>query len=161
MTDIVDVSPEAMQAILAQRTSKVFLSFLKVEHPSLPAPILRVFNTTPITRADGVYTPYAFNAPSPEQTEGTPSGTTITVDNTDLELGMQLRALVGPPTVTIFTALADQPDVIEEGPFELQLNAVTGDSQSITGQLGYDSRIWNQNIPAQLYTPSNSPGLYK
>lgn len=155
-----EISPTAMQALLAQQTTEVFLSFLRVEHPSLAAPLLLVCNYEAITRADGVYQPYAFNAPSPAQKEERIPQTTITIDNTDLTLGSTLRSLRGAPTITLFTALASQPDVIEEGPFVFQLTSISGDLNAITGTLGYDSSVFDQNIPAQNYTPSNSAGLF-
>ncbi|MGP1664445.1 MAG: DUF1833 family protein [Rhodanobacter sp.] len=155
-----EISPAAFQALLAQQTSEVLLSFIRVEHPSLPAPRRLVCNTQPITRLDGVYQPYAFNAPSPAQKEDRVAQTTITVDNTDLELGAILRTLVGMPTVTLFTALASQPNVIEEGPYVFSLTGMQGDMNTISGQLGYDTSIWDQNFPAQTYMPSNSQGLF-
>lgn len=155
-----EISPTAMQALLAQQTSEVFLSFLRVEHPSLAEPRRLVCNTQPIERADGVYEPYAFNAPSPAQKEDRIPQTSITIDNTDLELGAALRGLRGKAKITLFTALASQPDVIEEGPFEFDLNAAEGDQNAITASVGYDSSVFDENLPAQSYTPTNSQGLF-
>lgn len=150
-----------MQSMLAQTTPEVWLSFLRVEHPSLPEPIRLVCNYTPVTRADGVYQPYAFNVPSPAQGEdgGVPE-TQISIDNTDVELQQILRGLHGKPQIFLFTALASSPDVIEEGPYNFDLTAVNGDKNQITGQLGYDPSVTNQNIPAQTYNPVTSPGIY-
>lgn len=155
------VSAEMLQAMLAQQTSEVLLSFLKVEHASLAEPQLLVCNTQPIVRADGTYQPFAFDAPSPADKEERIPQTQITIDNTDMTLGQILRTLTGDaPTVTLFTALASSPDTIEEGPYIFELQAATGDQNSITGTLGYDSRLFDQQIPAQSYTPVNSPGLF-
>lgn len=155
-----ELSPAALRAVLAQQTNEVFLSFLKIEHPSLATPIRLVCNYEPITRADGTYQPCAFNAPSPSQTEDRAPSTQITIDNTDLTINEQLRKLVGAPIVTLFTALASSPDTIEEGPFVFTLQTAQGDVNSITGTLGYDARLFEQNFPAQTYTPVNSPGLF-
>lgn len=155
------VSPEMLQAALAQQTNEVLLSFLKVEHTSLATPYLLVCNTQPITRADGTYQPFAFDAPSPADKEERIPQTQITLDNVDMTLGSVLRTLTGDaPIVTLFTALASHPDTIEEGPYVFELQSAQGDQNSITGTLGYDSRLFNQQIPAQSYTPVNSPGLF-
>lgn len=155
------VSLEMLQAALAQQTGEVLLSFLKVEHASLAAPMLLVCNTQPVVRADGTYQPFAFDAPSPADKEERVPQTQITIDNVDMTLGSVLRTLTGDaPIVTLFTALASHPDVIEEGPYVFELQSAQGDQNSITGTLGYDSRLFNQQIPAQSYTPVNSPGLF-
>lgn len=155
------VSPAAMQAMMAQTTNEVFLSFMRVEHPSLSAPILLVCNYEPIVRHDGTYQPFAFNAPSPAQVEdGKVPQTQITIDNTDLSVQQAMRTLRSPPTVTLFTALASSPDVVEEGPYVFQLAGVDCDENQITGTLSYDASVFDQNMPAQIYSPVNSPGLF-
>lgn len=156
------VSVAMLQAMLAQQSSEVLLSFLKVEHESLTEPKRLVVNTKPVTRSDGTYQPFMFDAPSPADKEDRVPQTQITVDNTDMDLGRVLRTLTGdPPTVTLFTALASSPDTIEEGPYVFELMSAQGDQNSITGTLGYDSRLFDQQVPAQMYTPVNSPGLFR
>lgn len=156
-----ELSPAAMQSLLAQTTGEVWLSFLRIEHPSLPEPIRLVCNYTSITRADGVYVPFAFNVPSPAQMEdGKVPETQLSIDNVSLELGDILRTIMGKPQVILFTALASSPDVIEEGPYTFDLTAVDGDKNQITGQLGYDPSVTNQVLPAQTYVPVSSPGLF-
>ena len=156
-----EVSVPAMRAMMAQETSEIFLSFLQIQHPTLSTPILLVCNYEPITRSDGVYQPFAFNAPSPSQEEdGKVPQTTISIDNTDLEILTKLRTIKSPPKVVLFTALASSPDIIEEGPFIFDLQSVDGDESSLSGKLSYDGSVFDQNFPAQTYTPSNSPGLF-
>lgn len=155
-----EVTLPALQAMMAQATSEVMLAFLKIEHADLPDDIRLVMNTEPITRADGVYVPWHFDAPFPDEAENETPRTTITVDNVDMEINDAIRSLAGEPTVTLFGALASSPDEIEAGPWVFQLKNVVADEQTIQGELGVEDDIFGQQFPGQNYSPANSPGLY-
>lgn len=154
------VTLPALQAMMAQVTSEVMLAFLKIEHADLPEPLRLVLNAEPITRADGVYVPWHFDAPFPDEAENEIPRTVVTVDNTDLEINDAIRSLAGTPKVTLFAALASSPDDIEVGPWVFDLKNVQADMQTIQGELGMEDDIFGQQFPGQNYTPANSPGLF-
>lgn len=54
------VSLPALQAMMSQETAEVFVPLLRIEHASLPAPILLAYNTESVVRTDGTYLPYPF-----------------------------------------------------------------------------------------------------
>jgi hypothetical protein len=56
--------------------------------------------------------------------------------------------------------LASSPNTIEAGPFAMSLQQAQADAQTITGTLGYESDIFSQQVPAQQYLPTSSPGLF-
>jgi hypothetical protein len=155
-----EISQEAMQAILAQQTGEVFVPFLKIDHPDFANPIRLAMNTEAVTRADGDYMPYAFQINLPDQREDQLPQVTLTVDNTDLEVNDAIRTIQGPPTVTMDVALASSPDTVEIGPFQYSLTSATADANTIQGVLGFEDDIFAQQVPAQMYTPTSSPGLF-
>ena len=155
-----EVSLTQLHAMMAQATSEVTLAFLKIEHDDLPDDIRLVMNTDPITRSDGIYQPYHFDAPFPDEAENEVPRTTLTVDNTDLEINDAIRSLAGTPKVTLFAALASSPDTIEAGPWVFDLKGVQADMSAIQGELGMEDDIFGQQFPGQNYTPANSSGLF-
>lgn len=156
-----EVSPAALQAMLAQTTDEVFVACLKIEHPSFVAPVRLAYNTQALNRADGIYYPYGFDLSLPDQREDQLPSVKVTVDNVDLTINEAIRTVTGKPTVTLDVVLASQPDVIEQGPFVFSLQDAQADSQTITGTLGFETDIFTQQAPGQNYLPTNSPGLFQ
>ena len=154
------ISSTAMQAILAQNTPEVFIPCLKIDHPSFANPIRLAFNTETVSRTDGDYLPYAFQITLPEQREDQIPQVILTVDNTDLSVNNAIRTLVGQPTVTMDVVLASSPNTVEVGPFDYSLQSAQADANTIQGTLGFEMDIFSQQVPAQLYTPVSSPGLF-
>lgn len=154
------VSPTALQAMLAQDTAEVFVPILRIEHPDLPSQILLAYNTETVTRADGDYLPYAFQVNLPAQLDEEIPTVQLTVDNTDLMVNDKIRSLVGKPTVTLSVVLASSPDTVEAGPFVMSLQTAHADANTIQGALGYEDDVFAQLVPGGNYLPSNSPGLF-
>lgn len=155
-----EVSINALQAMLAQDTAEVFVPLLRVEHPDLAEPILLAYNTEQVARSDGTYLPYAFQINLPKQVEDETPTLSVTIDNTELEVNDKIRTLVGKPSVTFMVVLASSPDTVEAGPFAMSLQSADATAQTITGTLGYEQDIFAQQVPAQQYLPTNSPGLF-
>ena len=155
-----EVSATALQAMLAQDTPEVFIPLLRIEHPDLDAPILLAYNTEPVVRSDGTYLPYPFQINLPKQSEDEIPTVSLTVDNTDLTVNDKIRSLVGQPSVTFSVVLASSPEVEEAGPFAMSLQNAQADMNTISGTLGQEMDIFSQQVPAQQYLPTNSPGLF-
>lgn len=61
-----EVSPVALQAMLAQSTDEVFVACLRLDHPSFIEPVRLAYNTEALVRADGIYYPYGFDLTLPD-----------------------------------------------------------------------------------------------
>lgn len=155
------VSTTALQAMLAQDSAEVMLPFVKIEHPSFASPIRLTVNAEAITRSDGDYMPYGFRINLPKQADDETPQMQMEVDNVDLAVNDAIRGITGAPTVTFDVALASSPDTPEAGPFVMDLQNATANAQSITGTLGYEQGLFDQEVPGQRYQPTNSPGLYR
>lgn len=154
------ISQAAMQAILAQQTAEVFVPCLKIDHADFANPIRLAMNTEKLARSDGDYMPYAFQINLPDQRDDTLPQVTLTVDNTDLEVNDAIRTIQGPPTITMDVVMASSPNTVEVGPFVYNLQSVQADANTIQGVLGFEEGVLSQQVPAQIYTPTNSPGLF-
>lgn len=155
-----EVSPTALQAMLAQDTPEVFVPWMKIEHPDLATPVRIAYDTQALAKSEGDFQPYAFQINLPSQQEDQLPQVTVTIDNTDLAVNEAIRTLEGPPTVTFGVALASQPDIDEAGPFVFDLQSATATSDAIQGTLGYEDDIFSQQVPGQQYLPTNSQGLF-
>ena len=153
------VSINAMRAMFAQETGEVFLVCLTITHPDITT-LRLVNNTQVVVRTAGTYQPYPMQLSLPAQRDDQLPQVDIVIDNVDREVLRQIRLLAGVPQVTMEVIMASSPDTVEAGPFDFALKSATYDVLAITGTLGYEDDILNQQVPAMTYTPTNSPGLF-
>lgn len=154
------LSPTATRAILARETEEVFLVLLTIEHPDISPTIRIVNNTEPVTRSDGEYQPYPFEAVLPDDTDNARPQVSLRVDNVDRSVTRKLRDLTGVPKCTLRVILASDPETTEMGPFDFSVLSAEYDALMISVTLGYEEDFLNQAMPAQTYTPTNSPGIF-
>lgn len=145
---------------MAQDTAEVLLPFVKIEHPDFAEPIRLTVNSEAITRSDGEYRPYGFRLNLPKQSDDESPQMQLEVDNVDLAVNDAIRGITGAPTVTFDVALASSPNTAEAGPYVMSLQNARADAQTITGTLGFEQDIFTQQVPAQQYDPSTSPGIF-
>ncbi|HGM6772862.1 TPA: DUF1833 family protein [Stenotrophomonas maltophilia] len=154
------LSPVAAQSILAQETEELWLCLLTITHPDLET-IRIVNNTEPVSRGGTTWNPCSFEASFPDDTDDATPNVALRIDNVDREITRQIKALQGPrPQVRLEAVLASQPSVVEMGPFNFSVLQVDFDLMELEVQIGYQEDFLNQGVPAQTYTPSNSPGLF-
>lgn len=154
------LSPAAAQSVLAANTSEVWVAALRITHPSME-PIRIVNDSIPMVRADGMYLPWAFEVSLPDDNQDANPNVTLTIDNVDLEIANKIRTLEGdPPKCTFEVLLVSQPDRVEVGPFDFSILDASIDMTTIEVKLGYEEDFLNQSVPAQIYSPANSPGLF-
>ena len=154
-----ELTQTAAQAILARETAEVLLDCLTLWGEGMPTFRL-VLNTEPLTRADGVYQPFEFNAPAPDDDEQLNASLQVQISNAAPEIRDILRDYTGVPYIRVETVLASEPNTIIHGPFEFAVANVDLDELFATLQCGQEEDFLNQQVPAQSYTPNNSPGLY-
>ncbi len=154
------LSAAAAKSILAEDTAETWLCLLTITHPDLQT-IRIVNNTEPVARGSTVWQPYPFEASFPDDTDDATPNVSLRIDNVDRDITRQIKALQGPrPQVRLEAVLASQPSVVEMGPFNFSVLQVDFDIMELAVQLGYQEDFLNQGVPAQTYTPSNSPGLF-
>ena len=154
-----EISETALRAMLSQETAEVFLVCVTITHPAIDTQRL-VNNTEVVHRAVGDYIPCPMKLVLPDQVDDQVPQVTIVIDNVDREVLRQIRLVDGVPQVRMEVILASSPDTVEAGPFDFALMSATYDVLSINAVLGYQDDVLNQQVPAQTYTPVNSPGLF-
>ena len=155
------VSPQAFRAMFAQQTGEVFLLCLTLSHSSWPTDIRLVYNSKPITRAAGVFLPYAFQINLPNEEDEKVPEVTLVIDNASNEIVQSIARIEGRIKATLEVVLDSSPDVVEAGPMEFYILDTQFDSIQISSTLGYEDDVLNNAFPAQTFTPANSPGLFQ
>jgi hypothetical protein len=153
------VSLPALQAMLAQQTSAVFLELLTVDHADLSSPIRLVNNTVDITSNANVFTAAAFRSSLPTDTEKRAPSARITVSNIDQTIIIALRSVSSPPTFTLAVISADTPDTYEYGPIDLELRDYQTTAQAITMTIALED-FAQEGWPSLRFDPVNFPGLF-
>lgn len=151
-------SSAAVAAANAQYTDKVWLMLLEITHATLTTPIRVVNNNEDIVSNGNTYLKAAFDMPLPDEIDESPS-VQIVIDNVDRLIVDSARSISSPATVTLSVVLADTPNVIEAGPFLMQLVRVSYDKLKVTGTLIYED-ILNDQFPAQTFNTARYPGIY-
>ena len=146
---------------MAEQTEEVYLACITILHPTFPAPYRLVLDQKPVTRAAGVFEPFAFDVSLPAEQDDQIPQVTLTIDNIDNAILVAIRNLPAGerPQVVLEVVLASQPDTVEAVSL-FSILSIDYDVGQIRGTLGYDDDILNTTIPEQTYTPSNSPGLF-
>lgn len=141
----------------------MFLTCLVISPPaggSAFAPIYLVDDMHPLVRTDATYQPFAFTIMLPDDDDTKIPQVTVTIDSVDRSIIEAIRTVLGVPVVEFFVVLASSPNTIELGPFNFSLLSATYDALVVTGTLGYEEDFLNQQVPGDLYTPTNSPAIF-
>lgn len=147
------------RAMAAQETGEVVVVLLTITHPDLAVP-LRVGSDAVDTVSRGqVFTAYPFELRLPDERDDRPPRAELRLDNVHRDLGLALRQISSPPSVTLEVVLASAPDQVELGPLALELTRAQWDALTVTGELGYDDPL-NEPWPAGRYGPAEYPGLF-
>ena len=153
------VTLPALQAMLAQQTSAVFLELLTVDHADLAAPLRMVNNRVDIVSNSETYVATAFTASLPSDTEKRVPSVRITVSNVDQRIIRALRSVSSPPSFTLGVVNAATPDTFEYGPIDLLLRDYQVNAQNITMTVALED-FTQEGWPNLRFDPVNFPGLF-
>ena len=152
-------------AVFSQETSEIFLLLLTIQHVDIGTPDTLYFvnNYENIdSTASGsleTYTAYPFAIDLPSDFEDQLPEVKLMIDNVDRSIVETIRTLSSPPTISLSVVLADSPDTVEAGPFEMTLRGTEWNYLTVTGSLQPED-ILNEPYPGDAYTPQNFPGLF-
>lgn len=150
------VTLTALQGMLAQRTSVVYLARILVEHPNLSNPI-RLVNDK-VNHTDGssnTWQAFPFKIIFPNDVEETVPTAELVVSNVSRELTKKIRTLSSKPDVTI-DAVTDQDfDTVEMGPYSFVLRGYEADAGEIRFTVGPAQDFLSEPFPVNRFLPSN------
>lgn len=153
------LSPAFLRAIHGQESAEVLLPLVRLSHPSWADDVCLVPDWQPIMHQGQEYTPYAFEITLPDDdAEGLPVLRWV-ADNVGRDLVMLLRAVTDKISARVVWVLASQPDLVEAGPFEIEMTAVEYDAQTLSGTMQIEP-ILDEPFGYFAMAPKTTPGLF-
>lgn len=151
------VSLPALQGMLAQRTSVVYLTRLLVEHADLSSPLRFVNDKVSHTDGSGnTWKGFPFQAVLPDDAEETMPRAEIVVSNVSRDLLIKIRALSSRPTITLSVVTDQDFDEIEWGPAQMDLLGYEATAAELRLTIGPATDYLNAAFPAGRFLPSNA-----
>jgi hypothetical protein len=152
------LSAKARLAIFSPETPSLFVVLVAIGEGVLSPPIRVCSGGANLTHQGDayLYAPFRITLPSDIEQQ---SQVTIEIDNVDRSIAQAAYAVVDPLPVTIKIVLADQPDVIEAGPYVMTLRGLDVDALLVTGALAFEDLL-NEPYPADQITPALFPGSF-
>lgn len=153
------MSAAAIAALNAPETDEVFLLLLELNEASLLEPIRYVHDHSNITSRGNVYYASYFDIELPTERPDSIDTARITVDNVDRNIVTAIRTASGRPTARVELILASDPDTVEAGPFDFELQSAEYDALTVSGTLAYDDVVEIRG-PLHLRSPHWFPDLF-
>lgn len=153
-------STEARAALYAQQTRAVFLSLLTIDHEDMATPVRYVNDLVDIVSRGETYRAFPINPPMPASVPGELQQVEFVVDNINREMIATIRGISTPATITEELILASTPDVVQAGPWALDLIGAVYDAYQIKLTVASEA-LWNEPYPHGLMTPPLFPSLFK
>ena len=165
------VSATARTALYSADTEEVFVLLVEIENEAEPSQPIRValnhedVDSKITVGGSDLYSPAEtfaggfFQIELPEEAGENISTVRISIDNVDRSIVTAIRNTSEPPAVTMWVVIASAPDIVEAGPFNLQLESATYDASFVTGEMSFED-VTNRRWPMHSFTPYYTPGLF-
>lgn len=152
------LSPVALESAFAQETGEVWLVLCTITHPSLATPLRFVNDMQSLTSRGNLYIAFPFEVEFPEEDADSAGEARIVLDNIDQSIVRAIRAMSGPPEITLEVILASDPDTVEAEFPGMVLRDARYDAARVTGTLRFED-ITSEPISIEM-TPQRFPGLF-
>lgn len=154
--------PQAYRdAAYPSRTGETFAHIVIIESDDLPVPVrvtdlkgtwnetLQAWTTT-IDGDEYFQAPFILEMPGESDDE---SSGKLTIPNVDQRIGAAIRAVTGPPSVTLRVVMRSIPSIIVTELTNLQMQDIDGDEVAVSGSLRWgdlDDEPWPQEVVSAL-----------
>ena len=153
------LSQTALQGVLSEATSAVFLETLTITHSDFTT-LQLVNDYQDLVRNQGTFSAFPFQVRGGQNDGESPPSLKINADIVDQRIIEALRTAAGKrekPIITYEVVLAQSPDTIEFGPMEFQFGAVSTDGlTTATITATFLPGALNDAFPSLQFAPSNA-----
>ncbi|NQV83925.1 MAG: hypothetical protein HQ494_08910 [Rhodospirillales bacterium] len=163
------VSAAYTSAVNARVAEEKLVTLIRITHPDLD-PVdwpggINICDTgetpTDVFTSNGIdYVPFAFRSQRADERSDKLPQIPIEIDNVDPIIIKSLLPLTSPPVFTITTVLDSSPDLIEEGPWDFDLQRTTDTRSIIQGQLGLEPMLFMEYMKVAM-DPVSFPGVHR
>jgi hypothetical protein len=134
------------------------LVLITISHSSLSEPIRVANNKKNIVSNGDEYVGFPFEIQLPDSKEDSQPSAKLTINNVSREIGVAIRSISTPPSVTITIVRQQTLDVIEAQFFGMRLNNVKYDVLTVTGDLQFED-LTREEFPSLKFSPSIFRGI--
>ena len=158
-----DIPNEALEGLFVQATEKIYLVLLTIEQAEMPINPLRIVSNGEdiVSRGDTFSAVgFKFTAPGDGSIEQ-PKGQ-LEVDNTNQEITDALDSITTPAKLKIEVVLYNpdgNSDELVQVIEDFTVRSFTNDLTTLKAPLLFED-IFGQRIPADVYDPTQNPGLF-
>lgn len=153
------VSDALTAATYAQESGEVLVPILRLRHGDWLEPIYLVRDAKPLSHAGDAYQPFPFDLALPDdEDEGNPV-LRWSAQNVSREIIGNFRGVKGAVLATVAWVLVSSPDVVEMGPFEVEISGIEYDAETISGVMTIEP-ILEEPFSSLEMTPGAAPGLF-
>lgn len=149
------LSSAGLEAALAPQTNQVFLECLTISHASI-SDILLVNDKVDLPRTAGTFVAFPFQVRLHPRSDERTIDAQIVADNVDQRIVQNLRGLSAGASVTYEVVLQSQPNTVEQGPFDFNLQGFVADALTVQLQLGFGLEFLNEKFPKDVFAPWNT-----
>lgn len=149
------LSSAAKAELYAANCTGVWLVLLTIEHTSFSSTIRLVNDRQSVTSGGDVYSPCAFSAKMPADSDQPPRAQ-IVLDNVDQSLVAAMRSITTQATVTIEVIRRSDPDTILVSYPYLRLVGATITATTIVCEVAADA-VLDETYPGLTFAPIDFP----
>ncbi|MDD5584930.1 MAG: DUF1833 family protein [Candidatus Omnitrophica bacterium] len=149
MTDISD----DLKQDAWQNESDLPLILLTISHADLEDDIRVVNNKEAVTSNGLEYIAFPFEIQLPDSKEDSQPSAKLTISNVSREIGLAIRSISTPPSVTIAVVRQETPDIVEAQFVGMRLNNVKYNVMTVTADLEFED-LTREEFPSLKFSPS-------
>lgn len=153
------LSPVFLEAIHAQESGAILVPIVELRHPLWAEPVRLVRDRKPLVHGGETFLAFPFDVVLPDDDDEGKAVLKWTADNVSRELISHLRVVRDKVRATIAWVLTSQPEVIEAGPFEVEITGITYDAARISGDMTIEP-VLEEPFSRLKMTPRNAPALF-
>lgn len=152
-------SPRLLSATYAQSSAEVLVPIVTLTHADWSSPLRWVRDTVALVHGGETFEPFPFDIALPDdEDEGFPV-LRFTAANVTREIIGELRRVTDVVMAEVAWVLVSAPDVVEMGPFEVEITGIEYDAKSISGVMTLEPILEEQFGYLEM-TPGNTPALF-
>ncbi len=139
-------------------SSDLPLILLTISHSSLSEDIRVVNNKVAIVSNNLEYIAFPFQIQLPDSKEDSQPSAKLTISNVSREIGLAIRSISTPPSVTITVVRQATPDIVEAQFVGMRLNNVKYNMMTVTADLEFED-LTREEYPSLKFSPSIFKGI--
>lgn len=153
------VTDRLLAELYASESSAILTPLVKLTHPDWSQPVRLVRDTQALTHGGEEYRPFPFQITLPDDRDKGFPVLKWTAENVSREIIGQFRAITGEVLGRVVYVLTSHPEVIEVGPFEVEITGIEYDALTISGVMTIEPILQEQFGYLEM-TPGTTPALF-